>query len=348
MKKSNKESLLIAGHVYEFLRVYAPNHITDSVHTLRSYENALALYMLFLETEKKICSENLTYTCFQHTIIEEWLEWLRKSRNCSPQSCNVRLASIRVFLRYLGSRNVACISLYHEATIIPRIKCGKKHIKGMSKDAVKTLMDTPDPDTRTGRRDIALLILLYSTAARLDEILDMKNKQLHLTGERPYATLMGKGDKIRTLYLLPKVVTHLRAYQREFHGDCPDPNAYVFYSRNVGIFGKMTQPAVAKMLKKHAEKANEICRDVPIGLHAHQLRHAKASHWLEDGMNILQISFLLGHEQLETTMKYLDITTEDEAKAIATLGSETDVKVSPKWKNPDGSLVDFCGIRRQR
>ena len=99
------------------------------------------------------------------------------------------------------------------------------------------------------------------------------------------------------------------------------------------------------MLKKYANQANHICPDVPIGLHAHQFRHAKASHWLEDGMNIVQISFLLGHEQLETTMVYLDITTEEKAKALATLEDDNDKKVSPKWKNNNGTLVDFCGLR---
>lgn len=69
---------------------------------------------------------------------------------------------------------------------------------------------------------------------------------------------------------------------------------------------------------------------MPLGLHAHQFRHGKASHWLEDGMNIVQISFLLGHEQLQTTMVYLDITAEEKAKALATLEDENDKKVSAK------------------
>lgn len=100
------------------------------------------------------------------------------------------------------------------------------------------------------------------------------------------------------------------------------------------------------MLKKYARQAHEACPDVPLGLHAHQFRHSKASHWLEDGMNIVQISFLLGHEQLQTTMIYLDITTEEKAKALATIEDENDKKISPKWKNADGSLVEFCGLRK--
>jgi len=62
-------------------------------------------------------------------------------------------------------------------------------------------------------------------------------------------------------------------------------------------------------------------------------------------MNIVQISFLLGHEQLQTTMVYLDITTEQEAKALATLENENDKKIQPKWKNTAGTLTGFCGIK---
>jgi len=97
-----------------------------------------------------------------------------------------------------------------------------------------------------------------------------------------------------------------------------DPDSYLFYSRVGGKYGKMTEPAIDKRLKMYAKKAHEICVDVPFTIHAHQFRHAKVSHWIEDGLNVLQVSFLLGHTNLETTMVYLDITTQDKAKALAT------------------------------
>lgn len=120
------------------------------------------------------------------------------------------------------------------------------------------------------------------------------------------------------------------------------------HSRNTGIYGKLTAVAADKMLKKYAKKAHTECTDVPLELHAHQLRHAKASHWLEDGMNIVQISFLLGHEHIQTTMVYLDITTEDEAKALATLEGDNESKTEKKWKKPDGSLRGFCGLPERK
>jgi len=65
-------------------------------------------------------------------------------------------------------------------------------------------------------------------------------------------------------------------------------------------------------------------------------------------MNIVQISFLLGHEQVETTMVYLDITTEQEMKALATLEDENDRKLPKKWKSDSSSLAKYCGIREIR
>ena len=81
--------------------------------------------------------------------------------------------------------------------------CQKKVI-GMSKDAVKALMSVPNVSTKTGQRDLVLLVILYCTAARIDEILSMKIKQLHLETDKPYITVVGKGRKVRTLYILPK------------------------------------------------------------------------------------------------------------------------------------------------
>jgi len=348
MMKIGNEALVIARHISDFLNTYAPSQKTASMHTLKSYQTSLALYISFLESVKGINQTSLSKKCFERPFIEEWLVWLVASRECGPETCNNRLASLRVFLKYLGSRDIQFLYLFNGASAIDRKKCQRKKVNGLSRDAVKTLMACPDTKTASGRRDLTFMILLYGTAARLDEMLSLKAGQLHLEQDKPNATIIGKGNKVRTLYLLPKAAAHLRKYMKEFHGADPNPESYVFYSRNTGTTGKLTQPAIAKMLRKYARTAHEICSDVPLTLHAHQFRHAKASHWLEDGMNIVQISFLLGHEQLQTTMVYLNITTEQEAKALATLESENDKKIQPKWKNADGSLANFCGVKSMK
>lgn len=344
MKKSTEDARKIARHIYVWLYEYAPSQQSSSPHTIKSYTQALSLYIGFLEIEKKIMPPDLRPECFCRTYIEEWLTWLVKNRGSSPETCNNRLGAIRAFLKYLGSNEVSLLWLAQDASQIPRRKTFRKKINGMSKKAMQALLSVPDISTRTGRRDLVLLIVMYNTAARIDEILSMKIEHLRLEAGKPHVTVIGKGRKIRTLYLLPKAVTHLNKYLLDFHKEKPNPESYVFYSRNAGATGKMSQTAVNKQLRKYAASAHSICDEVPRNLHAHQIRHAKASHWLEDGMNIVQISFLLGHSNIQTTMVYLDITTEQEDKALATLEDEGKGDIPKKWKADMNSLAAFCGV----
>lgn len=342
--RATKESIIIARHINTFLNDYMPSQKTKSEYTLKSYNEALSLYIGFLET-KGVNNANLCGECFSSESIESWLVWLCDKRGNSPETCNTRLASLRTFVKYLAKQDVRYLYLAQNASQIDRRKTTAPRVVGMSKQAVRALLSAPLATTKAGRRDIALMITMYSTATRLNEILSLRVKQLHLDAIKPHITVIGKGDKIRTLYLLPKTVAHLRAYLADAHGENPAPNSYVFYSRNKGPRGQMCQNAVNKQLKKHAIKAKAQCPEIPEDIHAHQLRHAKASHWLEDGMNIVQISFLLGHAQLQTTMIYLDVTTEQEAQALATLEDDHDKSAPKKWKSAGKSLANLCGVR---
>lgn len=343
--KNNNEAVTLARYMSDFLYDYAPKHLTNSACTLKSYKDALTLYVTFLEDEG-VGPGSLAKSCLEKTYIEKWIIWLKERRGCSQATCNVRLASFRTFLDFIGGRDVELKYLALEAREIKRQKDIHKKVTGLSRDAVAALLAAPDPSTRIGRRDLVFMILLYATAARLDEILSIKVGHLKLDAGKPHVTITGKGGKMRTLYLLPKAVSHVRRYIREVHEGGTDPDAYLFFSRVGGKHEKLTEPAMDKRLKLYAQKAHKVCLDVPLNTHAHLFRHAKASHWIEDGLNVLQVSFLLGHAQLGTTMVYLDISTEEKAKAMATLESEKDVAVNKKWKDKDGSLAAFCGLKR--
>lgn len=137
----------------------------------------------------------------------------------------------------------------------------------------------------------------------------------------------------------------LEAYMKETCGQSAGSDSLLFPSRVDG-HGKLIEAALDKRIKIYAVKANGQCKDVPLKTHAHLFRHAKASHWIEDGLSIVEVQFLLGHEQIGTTMKYLDITTEEKIKALATLESEAERKVEKKWKGKQESLINFCGLKR--
>lgn len=344
MRKSNNEAIAIAKHISAFLNdyLYFQGH---SENTIKNHEYAISMYLRFLEKEKRIVPEKLSGSCFSRDLIEEWIRWMTDVRGCSPQTCNVRLGSLRRFLKYLGDKDISLLYISEEASRIKRRKQPRKKVNGMSKEAVTALMAEPDVKTPVGLRDLALMIVMYGTAARIDEILSLKVCHLYLDAKKPYVIVIGKGEKPRTLYLLPKAVAHLKQYLKESHGESPNQDAYVFFSRNKGSKNMMTQVAVSKRLKIYAAKAHKRCTGVPLTLHPHQLRHAKASHWLEDGVNIVQISLLLGHEQLKTTMIYLDVALEQKADALATLEDEISRNVPKKWKGDKSSLTSFCGVK---
>ncbi len=344
MKKTS-DAVKLSRYISEFLYDYAPNFLTYSPHTIKSYQNTLTLYITFLENEG-VLPPDFSREHFERKYIEKWLVWLSQARNCCPDTCNVRLGALRVFLEYLSTKDIALLYLYHEAKMIKRLKCAKKKVNGLSKNAVAAIMNEPDLKTKTGRRDLTLLMLLYGTAARIGEILSLRVGSVHLNTPKPYVNLYGKGGKMRTAYLLPRITNNLTGYLKEFHGAKPDPNAYLFYSRVGEDRGMLTETAIDKRIKKYAISAHKKCEEVPVNTHAHQFRHAKASHWLEDGMNVVQVSFLLGHENLETTMKYLDITTEDKVRALATLEGEKKRSIPKRWKSSGGTLLDYLGLKR--
>jgi len=110
-----------------------------------------------LDTEKGISPERLVGGCFSRIIIEDWLLWLMEHRGCSPETCNNRMASLRTFLKYLGSREISQLYLYEDATKIQRKKEVRKKVRGMSKKAVQVLLSVPDLSTKAGRRDLELI-----------------------------------------------------------------------------------------------------------------------------------------------------------------------------------------------
>lgn len=343
-RKPGKEACLIATYINNWITEYVPVICNASPKTVQAYKAAITLYLLFLETDKGVSPSTLCFRHFDHDYVEEWLKWLKEKRGCCPYTCNCRLASLRAFVKYVGTRDVTYLYLSQNTALIPRQKVPKRKICGLTKTAVHAILKEPDTQTKTGRRDMAFMVLLYGTAARLDEILSMKVGQLHLNEPKPFATVMGKGSKPRTLYLLPKAVAHLKAYLKECHPE-GRLERYLFYSRNHDAYGKLTQPAIDKRLKLYAQRAHEKCPEVPVNLHAHQFRHAKSSHWLEDGLNVVQISLLMGHAHIQTTMGYLDITPEQESKALATLEDENEAKLSKKWKDHESKLLTLCGLQ---
>ena len=326
--KNNTESTTIASYITEWLNKCETTH---SSHTVRAYECTLESYSLFLENVLKFSPSSFTAAkCLSRECIEKWMTHIYKTNGCSAKTCNARLASLRSFLKFLSTKDIRYKYLHLDSLNIQQYKVIKTRFTGMTENAIKALLREPDLQTDKGIRDSTLMTLLYVTAARIHELLSIKLIDIHM--RKPYsATVIGKGNIPRTLYIPEEFVENLKIYIKRFHRNSPK-DAYMFYSPIKGVGFPLTAESVNKCLKKYAKTAKMKCPDVPETVHAHQFRHAMATHWLNAGFNLADVSQMLGHTNIETTMIYLDITLDTVKKAMIETAQSNINGVTCLWK----------------
>ncbi len=334
------EAAAIMRAMSDYLLEHLPRQRTGSGCTLRNHRAALSLFLGYLEDAEGVTPATICRRHLEPAQIGRWVAHMRSARGNSARTCNRRLSCIRSFLRFLGQRDIALQYLYVESLGVGHPRDEARQVPGMPEAAVMALLRQPSAGTPTGLRDYTLLLVMYGTAARADEMLSLRVRDVRV-GRRPYSiTLHGKGAKDRVLPLLDPEARVLRAYTRRFHGDRPNGEDFLFYSRRADgtRCHKMTWAALDRRLKAYARGAREECPDVPLSPGCHQLRHARATQWLREGYNLLQIQALLGHESLATTQRYLSVDPEMKQRAMGAVETEEDRKARKKWKDGKGSL----------
>lgn len=180
-----------------------------------------------------------------------------------------------------------------------------------------------------------MLSVLYDTGARVQEICDLRVRDARL--ESPaLITLTGKGCKSRQVPLLGNTVNLLRNYMEE-HGlyrngkqDMP-----LFYNQR---YAALTRGGITHILQKYADKIK--CLDIPPRITPHILRHSKAVHLLQAGINIILIRDILGHVSVQTTEMYARVDMETKRRALENSYSNMTPGDMPDW-NQDENLLDF-------
>jgi site-specific recombinase XerD len=212
----------------------------------------------------------------------------------------------------------------------------------MSQTAVRALLAQPDPKTAKGMRNRMILILLYDTGVRVQELVDLKVPDLQLQAKNPFITVTGKGGKTRSVPLMDKTVSHLREYLKRFHAHWEEATEPLFYSTRSGVPHRLSTDAVAVMLKHYGKVARKTCSDVPERVHPHLFRHTRATDLYKAGMPLSYIAEFLGHVNVNTTDIYAsaDVEMLREALEKADPGSAEEV---PLWKEEE-SLKKLCGL----
>jgi len=304
--------------IHDYLKLYLPKQRKLSGNTIRSYREALELLVDYVKELKHISLADVTFEMLSAELILGCLDHLEAERGCSVATRNQRLAAIRAFCVYASERDVTTVFVLTELKKVPVKKPDEVTVVGyMSMDAIAAITAQPDSDTRKGIRDRFFMMLMYDTGARLQEMIDLKLRDIRIS-KTPTITLHGKGGKVRSVPLMEKTVGHLQKYLSIFHEGVPlSSDVHLFYIVIGGSVKPISASCVRLFLTQYADSARESCPEVPENVHPHLFRHSRAMHLYQQGMDLTLVQQWLGHSQLETTQMYAHADTEHKRKAIA-------------------------------
>ena len=332
-----------------FLTVYLPKHRCYSPHTVKAYRDTLNLFRHFLQEKKGIAFTRIRFDLITHDVVYDFLAWLQDTRECHAATKNHRLAALKGFLHYCAIEDPALMAIDLDIQQVHAQKIARPRVAYLSETALKVLLEQPDPHTRRGQRDRFLMILLYDTGARIQELLNLKLKDLHLNNPTPCLDLTGKGNKTRPVPLMDKTLEHLQAYLKVFHPAADPAQEYLlFYTLHHGQPGQMSPDNVARFLKRYGQAAHQVCSEVPLRMHAHLFRHTRAMHLYQAGIPLSYIKDFLGHVSVNTTDVYAaaDVSLLRTAlEKISTPASQSASVAAPIWQDNEDMILKLCGLK---
>ena len=274
-----------------------------SHETVRNYVSDLRQFQTFMTTEYSD-AHALDPATVQMESIRAYLHWLDRKREKSTSMAR-KLASLRSFYRYLqregivGPNPAEAIRTPKQPKHLPRV---------LTKDDAAALMEFPVGQTRSSFRDSALLETLYSTGARVSEIVGINLEDLrasewlvHLRGKGRKERIVPIGDvALRAIqaYLAQRPLTDSRGLTTTKTTHAPSP----VFRNNRG--GRLTTRSVARIVACYSNRL------AGGSVSPHTLRHSFATHLLDEGADLRSIQEMLGHASLSTTQKYTHLATD--------------------------------------
>tara|TARA_B100000508_G_scaffold140815_1_gene143607 strand:+ start:4607 stop:5521 length:915 start_codon:yes stop_codon:yes gene_type:complete len=269
-----------------------------SVKTVENYDRYLNRFFEFAKvtkpsaiTEEQVREFRLHLNRQPGTKVGSRMEPMKR------RTQNYYLIALRAFLKYLRKRGVE--SLNPER--IELAKVPERSLDLISGAELKRLRAAPDTKNIEGKRDKAILELLFSTGLRISELCSLSIDDVDLT--RDEFSVRGKGDKVRVVFLSDDARVALQGYLKA-RKDMDDA-LFVRYGRKMNDGGdlRLSPRAVQRLLKKYAAEAGITRKVTP-----HVIRHSFATDLLQNGADIRSVQALLGHASINTTQVYTHVT----------------------------------------
>jgi site-specific recombinase XerD len=323
----------LARLLREFFADHLPRIRGVSPNTVHSYRDAWALLLRFLAIRHDRPVIHLELSDLGPDDVLAFLDNLELARGNGPITRNSRLAAIHAFARYAAAGDPEHLERCQRLLAIPFKRAPKRAVEYLEADEVAAILAAPDRSTCDGRRDFALLLTMFNTGARVQEIVDIRIVDLQLV--RPQQVLLhGKGRKERICPLWPQTAEVLAALIEE--GGSRKP---LFCNQRGQA---LTRFGARYLLAKYVARAKSEAPSLKSKrIHPHTMRHTTAVHLLQAGVDLVTISHWLGHASVETTNRYAAIDMEMKRTALAKVGtiSQLDAGVS-NWRN-DKSILDW-------
>lgn len=322
----------------DFLTKYLPGDRAISHNTISSYKFTFVLFLTFMEEERKLKPDKLQLKYITKDCIVDFLNWLQTTRKSSDASRNVRLAGVHSFFRFLQYEFPEYLNQCQQILSIKFKKTEKTTIDYLTIEGIRLLLRQPDIKSKKGRRDLAMLALMYDSGARVSEIVNLTPSMIRLN--EPYTVkLIGKGNKARIIPLMEQEIVHLKRYMANNKLLEPENNLHplFFNSRKE----KLTRAGVNYVLQGYANTARKKNPTlIPIRVSPHVIRHSKAMHLLQAGVHLVYIRDILGHESVVTTEIYARVDSKQKREAIEKAYTDVVKKEMPRWQE-DKNLLNW-------
>lgn len=300
------------------LSAYFETHLPEmrrcSPNTISSYADAFALLFQFMQEDKGISHNRLDYKNFTPQAMENFTLWLTRERGYSAASVKQRLSALNSFMKYASRRNMAALTAYTVVSGTEKPATINSPFPYFTLDEIRILLRLPDPNRKTEKRDLALLSLFYDSAARAQELCDLKVGDIRF-GVTTKVKLTGKGNKAREVPISSDVSKLIRYHLREneLEGKRDNP----LFSSQLG--GKMTTACIRNLVDKYVVRARNEHPNMffEAKYSPHSFRHSKSVHMVESGTQLIYIRNFLGHVSVQSTERYARIGQVDLMKMLS-------------------------------
>lgn len=322
--------------IRRFLLEYLIGERNLARNTQKSYRDALRQFLPFIARAAHRRIEQLRVEDASPARVRAFLQDLEQKRGCGIATRNQRLAAIHTLARFIALHSPENLEWSSQIQTIGSKKVARPLIGYLEKDELDALLKAPDQRTAQGRRDSAVLLFLYNTGARADEVAQVLIGDLDLgcapSRDGSSVVLRGKGNKFRRCPLWRKTVDELRPLIERRAA-----SQHAFLNRR----GQpLTRFGIHALVERYAAQVGTNMPSVAKKrVSPHTIRHTTATHLLRSGVDINTIRAWLGHVCLSTTNVYAEVDLEMKAKALTRCEIKDDKPKKP-WRNNPG-LMEF-------